>query len=148
VNAHEVEAGVVYKDANVTVTAFPVPHGSWKYSFGYKFVTRDRTIVVTGDTRPSETIVKACNGCDALISELYTERGYAESDTVWQKYVRSFHISTKELGALATRAKPKLLILTHQMWFGRANDNEQTMIAELKQYYKGRIASAHDLEVF
>src|ERR1041385_5664817 len=40
---HEIKPGVVYKDANVTVTAFSVPHGSWDYAYGYRFDTADRS---------------------------------------------------------------------------------------------------------
>ena len=50
VNAHEIAAGVVYKDANVTVTAFTTKHAM--ESYGYRFDTSDRSIVITGDTAP------------------------------------------------------------------------------------------------
>src|SRR5215470_11033520 len=48
INVHEIKPGVVYQDANVTVTAFPVPHGSWKFAYGYRFDTPDRSIVISG----------------------------------------------------------------------------------------------------
>src|SRR5471030_2456915 len=44
VHPHEIRAGVVYKDANVTVTAFPVKHGTWDESWGYRFDTPDKSI--------------------------------------------------------------------------------------------------------
>ena len=50
-NAHEIAAGVVYKDANVTVTAFATKHAM--ESYGYRFDTPDRSIVVSGDTNPT-----------------------------------------------------------------------------------------------
>jgi len=49
VNAHEIVPGVVYKDAKVTVTAFPVKHGDLE-AYGYRFDTPDRSVVVSGDT--------------------------------------------------------------------------------------------------
>jgi ribonuclease BN (tRNA processing enzyme) len=147
ISAHEVKAGVVYKDRNVTVTAFPVPHGSWKYAFGYRFQTADRTIVVAGDTRPSETVVSACNGCDVLIHEAYSEQGFTESDAAWRKYIRSFHTSTRELAGVASKAKPKLLILYHQMYFAR-NETDANLLAELRNDYKGRVVAARDLDIF
>ena len=148
VNAHEIGAGVVYRDSNVTVRSFLVPHGSWPEALGYRFETTDRTIVFSGDERPSDAIVENCNGCDVLIHEVYSERGYAASDSAWRAYVRSFHTSTTELAALATRARPRLLILYHQMYFARnAADNETAMLAEIRKHYKGRVVSAHDLDV-
>ena len=59
VNVHEIKAGVVYRDANVTVTAFPTRHGDWEESFGYRFVTADRTIVISGDTTPTQATIDA-----------------------------------------------------------------------------------------
>jgi ribonuclease BN (tRNA processing enzyme) len=148
VNAHEITGGIVYRDSNVTVKAFPVPHGSWPVALGYRFETADRTIVFSGDERPSDAIVQNCNGCDVLIHEVYSERGYAASDSAWRKYVKSFHTSTTELAALATRARPKLLILYHQMYFARnAADNETAMLAEIRKHYKGHVVSARDLDV-
>ena len=66
VNAHEIKPGVIYKDANVTVTAFPTKHAM--ESFGYRFDTPDRRIVVSGDTSPSEETIEACSQPDSLLS--------------------------------------------------------------------------------
>ena len=70
VNAHEIKPGVVYKDANVTVTAFPTKHAM--DSYGYRFETADRRIVISGDTNPTQATIDACNGCDVLIHEVLT----------------------------------------------------------------------------
>jgi ribonuclease BN (tRNA processing enzyme) len=58
VKAHEVSPGVVYKDDNVTVTAFATMHVP--PNFGYRFETRDRTIVISGDTSPVQATIDAC----------------------------------------------------------------------------------------
>jgi len=70
VNAHEITAGVVYKDANVTVTAFATKHAM--DSYGYRFDTPDRSIVISGDTTPTQATIDACHGCDVLIHEVVT----------------------------------------------------------------------------
>ena len=57
VNAHEIRAGVVYKDANVTVTAFATKHAM--ESYGYRFDTPDRRIVISGDTNPAQATIDA-----------------------------------------------------------------------------------------
>ena len=56
VNAHEIEPGIVYKDENVTVKAFLVKHDDVQ-AFGYRFETPDRTIVISGDTTPTQSIM-------------------------------------------------------------------------------------------
>jgi ribonuclease BN (tRNA processing enzyme) len=145
VNAHEIKPGLIYKDANVTVKAFLVRHGSWKEAFGYRFETPDRTIVVSGDTAPSESIVENCNRCDVLIHEVYSQAGFATRTPAWQEYHSHFHTSSKELADLATRAKPGLLILYHQLFWDMT---EESLLSEMRRGYDGKVVSAHDLDVY
>ena len=91
---------------------------------------------------------KNCNGCDLLLHEVYSQLGYDESKEDWRKYITNFHTSTKELAELATKAKPKLLVLYHQMFFGSEKDTEAGMLKELEPLYSGKVVSAHDLEVY
>ena len=148
VNVHEIKPGVIYKDQNVTVKAFLVKHGSWPQAFGYRFETPDRTIVISGDTSPSQSVVENCNGCDVLIHEVYSQVGFNASKEDWRKYILSFHTSTRELSEIATKAKPKLLILYHQMFFGGPTDTEEGILNEIRQGYQGRVVSAHDLDIY
>jgi Beta-lactamase superfamily domain len=99
VNVHEISSGVVFKDNNVAVTAFAVKHGEWgPRALGYRFQTADRTIVISGDTSPSESVVEHCNGCDVLIHEVYTEAGYAKASPEWQRMRREYDTSSRQLG--------------------------------------------------
>jgi len=145
VNPHDVPAGVAYRDDLVTVRAFLVPHGSWPEAFGYRFETRDRTIVISGDTKPSDVIVEQCQGCDVLVHEVYSTSGFQRRRPEWQRYHSSFHTSAAELGALAQRAKPGLLLLYHQLYWGTPDD---TLVAEVRQGFQGRVISGKDLDVF
>ena len=89
VNVHEIRPGVVYRDANVTVTAFPVKHGIWKEAYGYIFQTRDRKIVISGDTAPTDEVVKACDGCDVLLHEVFNPHGDELKDAALGKIFRN-----------------------------------------------------------
>jgi ribonuclease BN (tRNA processing enzyme) len=143
--AHEIESGIVYQDSNVTVEAFPVNHGSWPQAFGYKFRTPDRTIVISGDTAPSKSVAEACNGCDVLIHEVYSKAGFERHGPSGKRYHSSFHTSTQELAQLALKAKPKLLILYHQLFWGAT---EEELLSEIRQIYKGKVVSGKDLDVY
>lgn len=145
VDVHEIKPGIVYQDSNITVEAFLVNHGSWPQAFGYKFVTADRTIVISGDTAPSESIVEACDGCDVLIHEVYSRAGFEKRRPEWQRYHSSFHTSTHELAELASRAKPGLLILYHQLFWGAT---EEELLSEIREIYKGKIVSGNDLDIY
>ena len=141
----EVTGGVVYRDSNVTVTAIPVLHDGWATALGYRFETRDRIVVVSGDTRPTDAIVDACNGCDVLVHEVYSARGFALRTPPWQKYHADAHTSSEELAALAARARPKLLVLYHQLLMGATDDE---LLAEVRQRYRGMVVSARDLGIY
>ena len=143
--AHEIKPGLIYKDANVTVKAFLVRHGSWKWAFGYRFETPDRTIVISGDTAPAESIVENCKSCDVLIHEVYSQAGFATRTPAWQQYHSHFHTSSKELAEIAGRSKPGMLILYHQLFWGMS---EESLLSEIRSGYQGRVVSAHDLDVY
>ena len=142
-NAHEVDTGVVYRDSNVVVRAFAVPHGDWRLAYGYRFDGGGRSIVISGDTRASDAVVQACNGCDVLVHEVYSAEGFLTRPPEWQRYHAAAHTSTKELAALATRARPKLLVLYHQLYWGTDDDG---LLREIRAAgYTGPVVSAKDL---
>jgi len=150
INAHEIHPGIVYQDANVKVTAFAVAHGTWDFSYGYRFDTADRSIVISGDTAPTQAIVSACHGCDLLLHEVYSTVWFQQRTPAWQKYHSTFHTSTTALAEIASAAKPKQLVLYHQLFRPQDEDNIDTvLIDELRKAgYTGAVASAHDLDIF
>jgi ribonuclease BN (tRNA processing enzyme) len=142
----EIEPGLVYEDARVKVDAIAVPHGSWPEAFAFRFRTADRMIVISGDTRVSAAIADACNGCDVLVHEVYSAEKFKTRPPEWQTYHASFHISTVELAELAARAKPKLLVLYHQLFWGATDADLEREIRAAG--YMGRVVSGRDLDVF
>ncbi len=117
VNAHEISPGVVYKDANVTVTAFATKHAM--ESYGYRFDTSDRSIVISGDTNPVQETIDACRGCDVLIHEANTPAWLATRPDTFQRFAAKYHTTTGQLAELARQAKPRLLILYHYSGLSR-----------------------------
>lgn len=143
---HEVTPGLVYQDDLVKVYAFQVKHGSWQYAYAYRFEGPDRTIVISGDTSPTDAIVEACNGCDVLVHEVYSAERFQGRPSAWQRYHSSFHTSTVELAGLAQRAQPKLLVLYHQLFWGIDGDG---LVREIRAAgYAGPVRSGRDLDVF
>jgi ribonuclease BN (tRNA processing enzyme) len=136
---------VIYRDENVTVSAIPVKHGIWKEALGYKFETKDRRIVISGDTAPTDTIVKACDGCDLLVHEVFNPHGDELNDPHWKEYFRTFHTSPAELGDIARRAHPKLLVVYHESLEKLPVDD---LLEQIKKEYSGKWVSAKDLDVY
>jgi len=142
---HEIGPGIVYRDERVTVTAFAVPHGAWQQAFGYRFQTPDRTIVISGDTGPDSHIDEQCQRCDLLVHEVYSEAGFAKRPPEWQAYHARYHTSARQVGAIATRARPGQLVLYHQLIW---SSTEEDLLNEVRSAYDGKVVSAHDLDVF
>ena len=145
VAVHEIVPGVVYRDDKVTVTAFAVKHGAWERAFGYRFETADRTIVISGDTGPDSKIEDQCRRCDVLVHEVYSGAGFAKRPPEWQAYHSRYHTSARELGAIASRAQPGLLVLYHQLIW---SSTEDALLDEVRSTYTGKVVSAHDLDVY
>ena len=143
--ATDIKPGVVYRDSNVTVTAITVAHDGWAVAFGYKFVTKDRVIVISGDTRPVDAIIDACNGCDVLVHEVYSAEKLSTRPGPWQLYHPDAHTSGVDLGRLAARAKPKLLVLYHQIYWGASDDD---LLAEVRRNFSGPAVSGRDLGIY
>jgi ribonuclease BN (tRNA processing enzyme) len=142
---HEIAPGVIYRDERVTVTAFAVKHGAWEQAFGYRFQTPDRTIVISGDTGPESHIEDQCRRCDVLVHEVYSEAGFAKRPPAWQAYHARYHTSSRELGAIAARAQPGLLVLYHQLIWSSTEDE---LLKEVRSAYDGKVVSAHDLDIY
>jgi ribonuclease BN (tRNA processing enzyme) len=148
VNAHEIAAGVVYKDANVTVTAFPTTHAM--ESYGFRFDTPDRSIVISGDTNPAQATIDACRGCDVLIHEVHTaawlaarpEAGGAPAGT-FRRFSEKYHTTTEQLADLARRAKPRLLVLYHYNSL-----TAEELHADMLARYAGHFVIGRDLYVY
>ena len=151
VNVHEISAGVIYKDANVTVTAFPTKH-AFPETYGYRFDTADRSIVISGDTTYSQTTIDACHGCDVLIHEVQTLDWLAKRPD-FQSYAAKYHTSSTQLAELASKAKPHLLIIYHASIVLRPGlrpqaSSPEEALKEVLAGYTGEVVVGRDLDVY
>jgi ribonuclease BN (tRNA processing enzyme) len=151
VNAREIAPGVVHRDRNVSVTAFSVRHGEMVDSFGYRFDSSNRAIVISGDTTPTQELIDHSHGCDVLIHEAYSMETYGRVSPRAQEYRRRHHTSSVELAEIANDVRPGLLVVYHRSNMGGASgspDSEGLLLDEIRQLYKGCVVMAHDLDVF
>lgn len=140
VNVHEISAGIIYKDANVTVSAFPTKHAM--ESYGYRFDTPDRTIVVSGDTNPTQATIDACSGCDVLIHEAHPPAWIATRPPTFQRFAAKYHTTTAQLADLARQAKPRLLIIYHYP------NAPEDVFADMSKRYTGEFVVGRDLDIY
>ncbi|MCB0212191.1 MAG: MBL fold metallo-hydrolase [Anaerolineae bacterium] len=146
IEVHEYTAGEIYRDDKVTVTAFPVDHGNLEV-YGLKFVTPDKIIVHSADTRPTPSLLEHARDCDILIHEVYLRQSLLDTfGPEWQRYHTAMHTSEIELAEIANQTRPKLLVLNHQMIWGDHTIAE--LMAELTGRYDGAVVYGRDLDVF
>ena len=146
-------------DEFVTVEAIPVIHGSFE-SYAYKFKTPDKIVVISGDTSPCENLINAAKDCDILVHEVYYTQGVHSRSPQWKKYHTSVHTSAIELGEIASKIKPNLLVMYHQLYMidtingndselsNKIEEVEKEIMKEVRENYKGNVISAKDLGVY
>ncbi len=155
----EITPGIVYEDDLVTVEAFPVSHGTLE-SYGYRFTTKDKVIVISGDTAPLDIVAEKARGCDLLLHEVEYTAGISAREPKWQKYHREVHTLSVDLAQVAKKALPKLLVTYHRIYHMNIQDNTknldeemawrcQAILQEIKDGgYDGKVVNGQDLDVF
>jgi ribonuclease BN (tRNA processing enzyme) len=146
------EGGVVMQDENVKVTAALVQHPPVVPAFAYRFDCPDRSIVISGDTRPSENLIKLARGADVLVHEvmhlpsldalLATE---SNAKTL-REHLLASHTTTEQLGRLATEAGVKTLVLSHFVPGGYPFLKDEVWFDAVRPYFKGNLIVGHDLQ--
>lgn len=131
---HEIAPGVVYDSGGVRVTA----------------VAGGRSIVISGDTRPSPALERLSAGVDVLVHEVYASETLRPEPRPggqdWPRYMQAAHTSDVELGAIAARARPRVLVLTHIIRMGAA---DSTLLAGIRRGgFAGRAIIGHDGDRF
>ena len=140
--------GVVYEKDGVRVTAFVVDHGDEiKPAYGYRVDFEGRSIVLSGDTRLNENVIKYGTGADVLVHEVAAVRSELLNDDQVRR-VMAHHTSPQEAGTVFTRAHPKLAVYTHLTLLARPPVPAVTIpevIAQTRETYSGPLEAGEDL---
>jgi ribonuclease BN (tRNA processing enzyme) len=152
VHVHELRGGgAVMSDSNVRVTAALVDHPPVAPAFAYRFDARDRSIVISGDTAPSQNLVTLARGADILVhSVMYPpaiDRLVARvpNAAALKKSILAHQTSAEDAGRVAQEAGVKTLVLSH---FVPADDPEVTPAMWLdaaRRWFRGTIILGTDL---
>ena len=81
-----IEEGTIYDDSNISVTAFLNNHGDLSDSYGFLVKTKDKTILISGDTGPSKNLMKYGKDIDILVHEVYSQAGFEKKEPDWRIY--------------------------------------------------------------
>jgi ribonuclease Z len=140
--------GVIYEKDGVRVTAFEVNHGDEiKPAYGYRVDYKGHSIVISGDTRFNENVIKYGTGVDVLVHEVAAVRPELLKDQQVQR-VMAHHTSPQEAGTVFTRAHPKLAVYTHFTLLARPQITAVTtdeVINQTRETYSGPLEAGEDL---
>lgn len=115
--APEMEPFVVHEDANVRVLATLVDHRPAFPAFGFRFETPDGVIALSGDTRPTQNVIRLARGADILVHEVIAmpamERVVVEpAARARLDDIASSHTKAEAVGSVASAAGVKTLVLS------------------------------------
>ncbi|HET9003553.1 MAG TPA: MBL fold metallo-hydrolase [Gemmatimonadaceae bacterium] len=133
---------VVFAENGLTVTAFLVDHGVVKPAFGYRVDYRGRSVVLSGDTRVSENLIRHAQGVDVLIHEvidpdvLRARVDHPSAATI--DAIIAHHTSPAEAGTVFRRVAPRLAVYSHA-------PNTPRVLAQTRTTYTGPLQGPEDL---
>jgi ribonuclease Z len=152
VKAQDVTEGVVYNKDDVKITAFQVNHSDIIDSaLGYRLDYKGRSVLISGDTRYSENLVKQAKGVDVLIHEVIAIREEVLATSSLARKITSFHTTPEEAGKIFSLVKPRLAVYTHvaipPIDPSRPLLTTDDIITRTKKYFTGQLALGEDLMV-
>jgi ribonuclease BN (tRNA processing enzyme) len=139
------------QDENVRVTATLVDHPPVVPAFAYRFDASDRSIVISGDTRPCENLVKLAQGADVLVhSAMYVpalDRLVARvpNATTLKASILAHQTSAEDAGRIAQAAAVQTLVLSHLVPADDAEVTDQMWISAARKYFRGPVIVGRDL---
>lgn len=139
--SRDIEQGVVFDQQGVKVTAFLVDHSPVAPAFGYRIDYRGRSVVLSGDTRVSENLIRFARGADVLVHEVLdaeTVRAWFPTNPKMVEAILAKHTTPEQAGEVFTRVKPRLAVYSH------APDAERVS-TQTRKTYAGPLQGAEDM---
>ena len=102
--AKDIRDGIIYDKGGVKVTAFEVDHRPVKPAFGYRIDYAGRSVVLSGDTRVSENLIRHANGVDLLVHEVFAPGTLKRMGVPAERADRiiAYHLTPEEAGRVFT----------------------------------------------
>ena len=152
VHVHELsEGGNVMKDENVTVTAAVVNHPPVTPAFGYRFDARDRSIVISGDTARSDSLIELARGAEVLVHSAVflpaVDRLVARvpNAAALKQSIIAGQTAVEDAGRVARAAGVKTLVLSHLIPADDPDVTDRMWIDAARATFGGSIIVGKDL---
>jgi ribonuclease Z len=152
IKSHTVKEGVIYDKDEVQIIAFLVDHADFiDNAFGFRLNYKSHSIVISGDTRYNENLIKNSKGVDVLIHEVALAHPELIKKSPVARQIQSFHTTPEEAGKIFSTVNPRLAIYSHialiltDPTIPPANIND--LIPRTKAFYNGKLEIGEDLMV-
>lgn len=144
--AEDIGEGVVHEKGGVKITAFDVDHTPVKPAFGYRIDHAGRSVVLSGDTRVSDNLIRHAQGVDLLVHEVASPETFQRAGAPPEraKSVVAHHVTPEQAGEVFSRTKPKLAVYSHIVL---PTATEQDLIPSTRKTYSGPLEVGEDLMV-
>src|SRR6185312_8748064 len=141
VNSHDIAQGIVFDQQGIRVTAFVVDHSPVTPAFGYRIDYRGHSVVLSGDTRVSENLIRFAQGADVLVHEVLdaeTVGGWFPTNPEAAAAILAKHTTPEQAGGVFARVKPRLAVYSHA-------PNAERVINQTRKTFSGPLRGAEDL---
>jgi ribonuclease Z len=144
--AEDIGEGVVHEKGGVKITAFDVDHTPIKPAFGYRIDHAGRSVVLSGDTRVSDNLIRHAQGVDLLVHEVASPETFQRAGAPPEraKSVVAHHVTPEQAGEVFSRTKPKLAVYSHIVL---PTATEQDLLPSTRKTYSGPLEVGEDLMV-
>ena len=145
--ANDIQQGLVYDRAGIKVTAFSVDHGVVKPALGYRIDFSGHSVVLSGDTRYSENLIKFSQKLDVLIHEVIDPDTFrAKNPSISAERINAIvghHTTAVLAGTIFTQVKPKLAVYSHIV-----PGDSRDLVPQTRKTYSGPLEVGEDLMSF
>lgn len=157
IRAHDITArrlragGEVMRDERVRVRAAVVEHPPLRPALAYRFDSADRSVVFSGDTRPSAALIELARGADVLVHEVMylpaLEKLIASEPQAarLRQHLLDSHTTAEQVGRVASEAGVKTLVLNHFVPGGDATLTDDVWRAAVAPHFQGELVIGRDL---
>jgi len=144
--AEDIAEGVILEKGGLKITAFDVDHAPIKPAFGYRIDYGGRSVVLSGDTRVSQNLIRYAQGVDVLVHEVASPESFQRAGTppARAKSVIEHHVTPEQAGEVFARTKPRLAVYSHIV---QPDASEQDLLPGTRKAYSGPLEVGEDLMV-
>lgn len=144
VAATDMTEGVVYDAGGIKISTFNVNHGKLiDPAYGYRIEFDGRTVVLSGDTKYTENLVKNAKGADLIIHSVASIAPKLLKKSKIMRIILAHHSEPEDTAKVFNAVKPKLAVYSHVVLYG--GHKPKDILRRVRAKYSGDVRVGKDL---